>query len=165
MNDCIPSLAQALIDRSWMLATAESCTGGGIAKACTDWSGSSQWFEAGLVTYSNAAKIKLLNVDAELLEVHGAVSEQVARAMAQGAAQQTGALVTVATTGIAGPNGGTNDKPVGTVWLAWSVDGIVRVQHKVFGGNREQVRNATVAFALTHTLSLLGTLAPHYAKP
>lgn len=158
-ND-IPDLALALTDRTWMLATAESCTGGGIAKACTDWSGSSQWFEAGLVTYSNAAKTKLLGVDAELIEVHGAVSEPVAKAMAQGAAAATGAQVTIATTGIAGPTGGTPDKPVGTVWLAWSVDGIVRTQHKVFTGNREQVRNATVAFALEHALELVGKLAP-----
>ena len=158
-ND-IPELALALTDRAWMLATAESCTGGSIAKACTDWSGSSQWFEAGLVTYSNAAKTKLLGVNADLIEAHGAVSEPVAKAMAQGAAVATGAQVTIATTGIAGPAGGTPDKPVGTVWLAWSVDGIVRTQHQVFTGNREQVRNATVVFALQHTLELLRKLAP-----
>ena len=157
---CIPELAQALIDRAWLMATAESCTGGGIAKACTDWSGSSQWFDAGLVTYSNAAKTKLLGVDAELIETHGAVSEQVAKAMAQGCATKTNAAVCVATTGIAGPTGGSPDKPVGTVWLAWSIDGIVRTQHKVFAGNREQVRAATVAFALAHTKQLLETLAP-----
>ena len=158
-ND-IPELALALTDRAWTLATAESCTGGGIAKACTDWSGSSQWFEAGLVTYSNAAKTRLLGVNADLIEAHGAVSEPVAKAMAQGAAVATGAQVTIATTGIAGPTGGTPDKPVGTVWLAWSVDGIVRTQHQVFTGNREQVRNATVAFALQHALELVRKLAP-----
>jgi nicotinamide-nucleotide amidase len=163
MNNCIPELAEALIARQWLMATAESCTGGGIAKACTDWSGSSQWFEAGLVTYSNASKVQLLGVDAELIDTHGAVSEPVARAMAQGCAERTGAAITVATTGIAGPTGGSEAKPVGTVWLAWSIDGVVRTQHQVFSGNREQVRAATVAYALRHTLSLMTSMAPYTA--
>ncbi|EER58303.1 CinA domain protein [Acidovorax delafieldii 2AN] len=101
-----------------MLATAESCTGGMIAAACTDLAGSSQWFERGFVTYSNAAKTELLGVPAALIEAHGAVSEPVARAMAEGAVAHSPAQVAVAVTGVAGPTGGSAEKPVGTVGLA-----------------------------------------------
>ena len=123
MNARVEPLAVLLRERQWLLATAESCTGGMIAAACTDLAGSSEWFERGFVTYSNEAKTELLGVDAKLVEANGAVSEVVARAMAFGAVRHSRARVSVAVTGIAGPSGGTPDKPVGTVWFAFMVDG------------------------------------------
>ena len=141
-------LAQALMARSWMMATAESCTGGMIAARCTDLSGSSNWFERGFVTYSNAAKSELVGVPAALIEQHGAVSEPVARAMAQGARAHAHAKVSVAVTGIAGPTGGSPDKPVGTVWFAWCIGDQVSSDVQVFEGDRQAVREATVQHAL-----------------
>ena len=111
------ALGEALRRRGWFMATAESCTGGLIAAACTSVAGSSDWFERGFVSYSNAAKTELLGVDAALIAAHGAVSEAVVRAMAQGALARAGVDLAVAVTGIAGPGGGSVDKPVGTVWL------------------------------------------------
>ncbi|TXH86662.1 MAG: CinA family protein [Rhodoferax sp.] len=141
-------LADLLLNKGWNLATAESCTGGLIAAHCTDLAGSSQWFERGFVTYSNAAKTDLLGVDAALIDQHGAVSEPVARAMAQGALQHSKAQVAVAVTGIAGPTGGSADKPVGTVWLAWASPEGVSAELQHFAGDRAAVRNATVVHAL-----------------
>ena len=141
--------------RGWMLATAESCTGGMIAAACTDLAGSSQWFERGFVTYSNAAKTELLGVPAALIAQHGAVSEPVARAMAEGAVAHAHAQVSVAVTGVAGPTGGSADKPVGTVWFGWSVNGQVSSACLRFDGDRAAVRTATVHHALTHLCTLL----------
>lgn len=148
-------LAQVLQTRGHMLATAESCTGGLIAAACTELSGSSNWFERGFVTYSNAAKTELLGVDAALIEQHGAVSEFVARAMAFGAIRHSNAQVSVAVTGVAGPTGGSADKPVGTVWFGFSVDGKLTSEMRRFDGDRAQVRSATVTHALTRLLQLL----------
>ena len=141
-------LASTLLARGWMVATAESCTGGMIAARCTDLSGSSQWFERGFVTYSNAAKSELLGVPAELITQHGAVSEPVARAMADGAVRHAHAQVSVAVTGIAGPAGGSADKPVGTVWFAWCVNEQLSSERRVFAGDRAAIREATVAHAL-----------------
>ena len=141
-------LASTLLARGWMVATAESCTGGMIAARCTDLSGSSQWFERGFVTYSNAAKSELLGVPAELIAQHGAVSEAVACAMADGALRHSHAQVSVAVTGIAGPAGGSADKPVGTVWFAWCVNEQLSSERRVFAGNRAAIREATVAHAL-----------------
>ncbi len=138
-----------------MLATAESCTGGMIAAACTDLSGSSQWFERGFVTYSNEAKAEMLAVPPGLIEEHGAVSESVARAMADGALAHSRAQVSLAVTGIAGPTGGTEAKPVGTVWFAWCVDGETHSEMQHFAGDRAAVRMATVRYALKRLLSLL----------
>jgi nicotinamide-nucleotide amidase len=149
-------LAQALVARGWMLATAESCTGGLIAAACTDLSGSSTWFERGFVTYSNEAKSELLGVDAALIAQHGAVSEVVARAMAFGAVRHSRARVSVAVTGVAGPTGGSRDKPVGTVWFGFQVDGILSSETRRFPGDRAAVRAATVQHALARLLALLG---------
>jgi len=149
-------ISSALLARGWMLATAESCTGGMIAAACTDLSGSSQWFERGFVSYSNAAKTELLGVPAALIAEHGAVSEPVARAMAEGAVQRSAAQVTVAVTGVAGPTGGTPDKPVGTVWFGWCVDGATHSEVMHFAGDRAAVRAQTVAYALRRLLELLG---------
>jgi len=149
----VAELADALRARGWHLASAESCTGGMIAAACTDLAGSSDWFERGVVSYSNEAKIELLGVPAALLEQHGAVSEPVARAMAEGMQRSSGADLAVAVTGIAGPAGGTPAKPVGTVWFGFAqrqADGSVHIgsEHRRFDGDRAQVRSATVEHAL-----------------
>ena len=148
-------LAQALQARGWMMATAESCTGGMIAAACTDLSGSSLWFERGFVTYSNEAKQEMLGVDPELIARHGAVSELVARAMAFGAVRHSRARVGVAVTGIAGPTGGNPQKPVGTVWFGFQVDGRLSSEMRRFDGDRAEIRTATVQHALERVLELL----------
>jgi nicotinamide-nucleotide amidase len=148
-------LALALQARHWMLATAESCTGGMIAAACTDLSGSSNWFERGFVTYSDAAKTELLGVDPELIAQHGAVSELVARAMAFGAVRRSQAQVSVAVTGVAGPTGGTPQKPIGTVWFGFQVNGQLSSETRHFAGDRAAVRAATVDYALQRLLDLL----------
>lgn len=141
-------VADFLQKKGWMLATAESCTGGLIAAACTDLAGSSHWFERGFVTYSNAAKIELLGVDAALIAQHGAVSEPVARAMAAGAIAHSHAQVAVAVTGVAGPTGGSAEKPVGTVWFGFVLPGQVLSETRRFDGDRAAVRAATVDHAL-----------------
>jgi len=155
----IPALvartAELLLRRRAMLATAESCTGGLIAAACTELAGSSHWFERGFVTYSNEAKAELLGVDAGAIAAHGAVSEAVARAMAEGAIAHSRARAAVAVTGVAGPTGGSPDKPVGTVWFGWSVDGQVRTERRRFDGDRAAVREATVRHALQALVQLL----------
>ena len=148
-------ISTTLLARGWMLATAESCTGGMIAAACTDLAGSSQWFERGFVTYSNEAKAEMLAVPPGLIEEHGAVSESVARAMADGALAHSRAQVSLAVTGIAGPTGGTEAKPVGTVWFAWCVGGETHSEMQHFAGDRAAVRMATVRYALKRLLSLL----------
>ena len=141
-------LAERLRADHQRLATAESCTGGLIAASCTALSGSSDWFERGFVTYSNAAKTAQLGVPADCIAAHGAVSEPVARAMAEGAARQAGVAYSVAVTGVAGPTGGSPDKPVGTVWLGWAVHGQVWAERCVFPGDRAAVRAATVLHAI-----------------
>ena len=151
----VAHLAERLQAQGRMMATAESCTGGLIAAACTDLAGSSNWFERGFVTYSNAAKTELLGVDAGLIAAHGAVSEPVARAMAAGAVARSAAQVAVAVTGVAGPAGGSPDKPVGTVWFGWSVDGTVQAERRRFEGDRAAVRAATVHHALRVLAGLL----------
>jgi len=150
-------LADLLQNKSWRMATAESCTGGLIAGACTELSGSSNWFERGWVTYSNEAKSELLGVDPALIENYGAVSEQVARAMAVGAIRRSEGLahVAVAVTGVAGPTGGSAEKPVGTVWLAWSVQGQLSSTLHHFPGDRRAVRQATVLQALRRLRELV----------
>jgi nicotinamide-nucleotide amidase len=139
-----------------LLATAESCTGGWVSAAVTSVAGSSEWFERGFVTYSNEAKEEQLEVSRSTLAAHGAVSEPVAREMAQGALRHSRAQVAVAVTGVAGPSGGTPEKPVGTVCLAWAgpgpkIDSVTR--H--FGGDREQVRRQSVIAALQGLLERL----------
>ena len=148
MSELTLALADRLTALGWTMATAESCTGGLIAAQCTDLPGSSRWFDRGLVTYSNAAKTELLGVDAALIETHGAVSEVVARAMALGAVYRTSARASVSVTGIAGPDGGSNAKPVGTVWFGWCIDGLVHSECQRFMGDRQQVRNASCMHAL-----------------
>jgi nicotinamide-nucleotide amidase len=148
-------VADLMQKKQLLLATAESCTGGMIAAACTDVSGSSAWFERGFVTYSNDAKTEMLGVDAALITRDGAVSASVVQAMAKGALSRSHAQVSVAVTGVAGPNGGSAEKPVGTVWFAWATpQGITSaVQH--FAGDRNAVRQATVRHALDRLVTLL----------
>ena len=148
-------VADLLVKNDWFLTTAESCTGGMIAAACTDLAGSSGWFECGFVTYSNAAKTELLGVGAAMIAAEGAVSEPVARAMALGAIAHSKAQVSVAVTGVAGPSGGSADKPVGTVWFGWSVGGLVTSERMLFEGDRAAVRAATVRHALQRLVGLL----------
>jgi nicotinamide-nucleotide amidase len=145
----VAALADALLARGWRVAAAESCTGGMIAAACTSIAGSSDWFERGFVTYSNAAKSEMLGVPAALIERHGAVSAEVACAMAQGAIDRSQAMLAVAVTGIAGPGGATPGKPVGTVWLAVAARGAApRAERLQFDGDRAAVRAQTVRHAL-----------------
>ncbi|MCY7371340.1 MAG: CinA family protein [Polaromonas sp.] len=148
-----------MLKKAWMLATAESCTGGLIAAACTDLAGSSNWFERGFVSYSNAAKTGLLGVAAASIELHGAVSEPVARAMAAGALAYSAAQVSVAVTGVAGPGGGTVEKPVGLVWFGFGLAGGVQTEMRRFDGDRSAVRAATVHHALARLLQLLQAAA------
>lgn len=148
----VGALADALRTRGWRMATAESCTGGMIAAACTDLAGSSDWFELGFVTYSNQAKTALLGVPAPLIAAHGAVSEEVARGMAQGALARAPVQIAVAVTGIAGPGGAVPGKPVGTVWLAWATAAGVQAERLQLAGDRAAVRAATVQVALQRLL-------------
>ena len=138
-----------VLQRKLMLVTAESCTGGWIAKTLTDLPGSSAWFDAGVVTYSYEAKEALLGVNPRTLERTGAVSEETALEMVSGALARFGAGVAVAVTGIAGPSGGTPEKPVGTVWISWKRrGGYGHAQLFHFPGDREAIRRQTVAAAL-----------------
>ena len=163
LTTTLAQLAAQCNARGWMLATAESCTGGMIASACTDLAGSSGWFDRAFITYSNAAKTEMLGVPAALIAAHGAVSEAVVRAMAQGAVQRSQAHLSIAVSGIAGPSGGSADKPVGTVWLAWCLDGVLYSQQRHFDGDRHAVRQQTTCWGLQHALELLQTSSPHPA--
>jgi nicotinamide-nucleotide amidase len=153
-DDAVASLAQALRTKGWHIGAAESCTGGLIAAACTSIAGSSDWFERGFVTYSNEAKTALLGVPPALIAQHGAVSAEVAQAMAEGALSHAPIDMAVAVTGIAGPGGATPGKPVGTVWLAVARRGAstepVRLQ---LDGSRSDVREQTVDAALAALLT------------
>lgn len=154
----VEAVATSLRRRGALLATAESCTGGLIAAACTAVAGSSEWFDRGFVTYSNAAKFELLGVAANLVESHGAVSGEVACAMATGALAHSAASFAVSVTGIAGPGGATPGKPVGTVWLAVAErGGAVVPVHLQLEGDRASIRRQTVALALQR---LVKTLTP-----
>ena len=159
IEELVQQLAAKLTEKGWMLATAESCTGGMIAAACTDLAGSSQWFDRGFVTYSNEAKTEMLGVPAELIAKHGAVSEEVVRAMAEGAIRHSRAQVSIAVTGIAGPGGGSAEKPVGTVWVGWCVESLTFVTCLQLKNGRAAVRQATSFQALDAFLSTLSS--PH----
>ena len=154
------TLAQLLLTRGWRLAVAESCTGGLVCATLTDLSGSSEWFERGYITYSNQAKTGCLGVPARLIESHGAVSEPVARAMAQGAQRNAGANVGVSITGVAGPTGGTAEKPVGTVCFGWTIpnaagENITASQTKLFRGDRQAIRQQATEYALAGLIQIL----------
>ena len=159
-------LADVLQQHGWMLATAESCTGGLIAANCTDLSGSSNWFERGFVTYSNEAKHEMLGVDSALIAEHGAVSQEVVAQMVLGALRHSRAQVALATSGIAGPTGGSADKPVGTVWFAWATpsdsgptidaeSAWVKTECLHFAGDRAAIRKAAVQHAIHVLVELL----------
>lgn len=152
MNDIdadLAALAASLKSRGWMLASAESCTGGLIAAACTSLAGSSDWFDRGVVSYSNEAKTELLGVPPELIAQHGAVSAEVVRAMADGMLARSRAQLSVAVTGVAGPGGGSPAKPVGTVWVAIaSRDRPAAAKLLQLQGDRDTIRRQTVAWAL-----------------
>jgi nicotinamide-nucleotide amidase len=147
--------AHLLLANSWYLVTAESCTGGLIAATCTELPGSSQWFERGFVTYSNAAKMELLDVDGALIGKYGAVSEPVVRAMAAGALRHANAQVAIAVTGVAGPTGGSIDKPVGTVWFGFALPSGITTERLHFEGDRTSVRQGAVRHALTRLTELI----------
>ena len=156
MNILTVQLGGLLKSRGLMLATAESCTGGGVAQAITEVAGSSAWFERGFITYSNLSKQQMLGVGEAILVQHGAVSEAVVREMVAGALLHSAAQVALAVSGIAGPDGGTPDKPVGTVWFAWGcVQGTVYAQRHRLDGDRAAVRTASVHIALQGTIDLL----------
>lgn len=151
------TLGEALTRTRQRLTCAESCTGGYVGKVVTDIAGSSGWFERGFVTYSNQSKTELLGVEADLIDRHGAVSEDTARAMASGALRHSLADISVAITGIAGPGGGSAAKPVGTVWFAWALRrGEVEAEVQQFHGDRDAVRRQAVAHALQGILARLG---------
>ena len=145
----------ALRARGMTLVTAESCTGGGIAQTVTKVSGSSGWFDRGFVTYSNISKEEMLGISPDTLERHGAVSEATVREMAAGALQFSRAQVAVAVSGVAGPTGGTKEKPVGTVWFAWAVGRAVQTACHHFPGDRDAVRTKSARVALQGVLNLL----------
>lgn len=162
--DCISQLAaqlgRQLQDVGAQVTTAESCTGGGIAEAITRIAGSSAWFEAGYVTYSNAQKTRQLEVPAELFASAGAVSREVVEAMVRGAQAHSGARYAVAVSGVAGPGGGSEEKPVGTVWLAWGDGERLFSVRRQFPGNRDEVRRQTVEAALAGLSRLLAEENP-----
>ncbi len=154
IQEMVIALAKALSERKAMLAVAESCTGGAIAKVCTDLAGSSQWFEGGVVTYSNRAKHRLLQVPENTIETHGAVSKMVSEAMVSGLLNVSRSDWGVSVTGIAGPSGGSDEKPVGTVWIAWQNQHHSAESSRFhFEGDRSQVRSQTVYRALEGLLT------------
>lgn len=157
MNTLAAQVGGLLKAHGLMLATAESCTGGGVAQAITDVAGSSAWFERGFITYSNLAKQQMLDVSEATLIQHGAVSEAAVREMVAGALDNSTAQVALAVSGIAGPEGGTPDKPVGTVWFAWGLkNGATHAQRHQINGGRAEVRARSVQLALQGVLDLLG---------
>jgi nicotinamide-nucleotide amidase len=155
MDELARRLGARLKSCGEMLVTAESCTGGWAAQVVTSVAGSSAWFDRGFVTYSNEAKRELLGVRAQTLSRHGAVSEETAREMAHGALARSKATVALAITGVAGPSGGTKDKPVGTVCFAWATARGSNVQTRQFSGDRESVRRQSVIHALEGVLQTL----------
>lgn len=145
-------VGEELKSRRLLLSVAESCTGGGICHAITEIPGSSEWFDCGFITYSNSSKTEILDIPAALLAQHGAVSEEIAAAMAESAVSSSEAHVGVSTTGIAGPTGAVPGKPVGTICFGWRVGGITHTERKVFSGDRKAVREQTVNYALQKLL-------------
>jgi nicotinamide-nucleotide amidase len=159
MNPLAQQLGLLLSQHEMMLTTAESCTGGGVAQAVTDIAGSSRWFERGFVTYTNTAKIEMLGVSPDTLMQHGAVSEATVREMVAGALVHSHAQIALAVSGIAGPSGGTPDKPVGTVWFAWGIaDETLVAQRHQLQGDRAAIRQQSVDIALQGAISLLNQI-------
>lgn len=148
-------LKRACLRRDASVTAAESCTGGGVASAITDVAGSSAYFETGYVTYSNAAKTRLLGVPEAILETHGAVSRETVEAMVAGACRDSGATLGVAISGVAGPGGGTPDKPVGLVWFAWGDGRVGHSESRMLAGDRRAIREQAVGLALTGLIERL----------
>jgi nicotinamide-nucleotide amidase len=155
LSQLADNVGQQLQQHQWKLATAESCTGGWVSQVITDIAGSSNWFDRGFITYSNQAKQDMLNVPESVLNQHGAVSEATVLAMVQGAIQNSQAQTSIAISGIAGPGGGTQDKPVGTVWIAWAIVDKYVAKSFHFEGDRQQVRFQAVEAALKGFIQLL----------
>lgn len=156
MQDLVKVIAAQLLQKKQVLATAESCTGGWIAQQLTAIAGSSEWFDCGFVTYSNDSKQQMLGVSEQSLIRYGAVSSNVVTEMAEGVLNHSQATMSVATSGIAGPGGGSDDKPVGTVWFAWAQKGeLTRSEKKCFSGDRESVRKQAVKYAMQGILQNL----------
>jgi len=158
--DTVKTLAEILCSRNWKMAAAESCTGGLVCASLTALAGSSDWFERGYITYSNEAKAECLGVPVDLIEDHGAVSEQVAHAMAEGAQLQAGTNVAISITGIAGPSGGSAEKPVGTVCFAWAIrndasENRVLTKTMHFDGDRQSIRQQASDYVLSELAKLL----------
>lgn len=154
-NDLTKTLSEILLSKAWTISLAESCTGGLVCATLTELAGSSNWFERGYITYSNEAKAECLGVPSEVIESHGAVSEEVAKAMAEGARIQSGSNVAVSITGIAGPTGGSIEKPIGTVCFGWATENQVLTKTMRFDGDRQMVRQQAMEFALTELIALL----------
>lgn len=149
-------LGKLLMEKNQQLVTAESCTGGGIAYALTTIPGSSNWFERGYITYSNAAKEQSLGVNPSTIETYGAVSAQTANEMAEGALKNSQAQVSIAVTGIAGPGGGTPEKPVGTIWFGWAgYNFATQTRYVNLHGERETIRYQAIAYSLTELIKIL----------
>jgi len=154
-SDLTKTLAQILLSRNWTVSLAESCTGGLVCATLTELAGSSEWFERGYITYSNEAKTECIGVPALLIESHGAVSEQVAKAMAEGARINSGSNVAISITGIAGPSGGSAAKPVGTICFGWSTENQTLTKTMHFDGDRQMIRQQAAEFAMTELIALL----------
>ncbi len=158
LDALVAQVANQLLEKNLMLATAESCTGGWVSEVLTTMPGSSRWFEGGVVSYSNAVKHRLLGVPRSVLEERGAVSEAVAKAMAAGAVNCLGSDIALAITGIAGPGGGSETKPVGLVWIGWALPSGVVAKQFLFEGDRQAVREQSVVMALQELVALLENL-------
>jgi nicotinamide-nucleotide amidase len=154
-SDLTKTLSQILLSRNWTVSLAESCTGGLLCATLTELAGSSEWFERGYITYSNEAKVECLGVPLQLIDSHGAVSEPVAKAMAEGARINSGSNVAISITGIAGPSGGSAGKPVGTVCFGWATENQTLTKTMHFDGDRQMIREQATEFALTELIALL----------
>ena len=153
--DLTKTLAAILLSRNWTVSLAESCTGGLVCATLTELAGSSEWFERGYITYSNEAKNECLGVPSQLIESHGAVSEQVAKAMAEGARINSESNVAISITGVAGPSGGSAEKPVGTVCFGWATESQTLTKTMHFDGDRQTIRQQATEFALAELIALL----------
>lgn len=156
LSELSQKVGALLAENSHILVTAESCTGGGISAAITDVSGSSAWFDRAFVTYSNEAKMDMIGVNPKTLNVYGAVSQETVEEMASGALRHSRGTVAISVSGIAGPTGGTDEKPVGTVWFGWKIGNATEIQEKVcFSGDRANVRKQACCHALAKLVDLL----------
>lgn len=155
IQDLAAEVGALLARKNLLLATAESCTGGGVAYAVTEIAGSSAWFDCGFITYSNASKSELLGISPALIAQHGAVSQEIAAAMAEGAIANSDAHIAISTTGIAGPQGAVPGKPVGTICFGWSMNGKTITERKLLTGDRQSIRQQTIVIALQGLIRFL----------